>query len=231
MELNLSKSQLFAAGILDAELQEMLQITRFTAGIFPVRYLGTPLVYGKMKASHFNHLVDKIANFFKAWSVHTLSYAGRIELLKDVIQGVESFWIHHFPIPSRVINRIDAMCRKFLWASSRTKVAWKNICSPKDEGGLGLRDCRIWNLSTLYKILWDIHSNKNILWINWIHTYYLRGKDVWTWSHSKADHPLFKKIHLLRDQLVSFTGSVQQAKLKMNSWFQNGKFSSCQVYD
>lgn len=83
LELNLAKSQLFTAGILEAELHEMLQVTGFSEGIFPVRYLGTPLVYGKMKSCHYNQLVDKIANYFKAWSTHTLSYAGRLELWRQ----------------------------------------------------------------------------------------------------------------------------------------------------
>lgn len=136
LEINLSKTKLFAAGISETELQEMLQITGFTKGAFPVRYLGTPLVYDKLKNCHFNHLVEKIAKFFNDWSVNSLSYAGRLELLKSVIQGIESFWIQHFPIPSGVLDMINKLCRTFLWAGLKPKVAWTSICTPKDEGGL-----------------------------------------------------------------------------------------------
>lgn len=209
----------------------MMQITGFKVGTFHNRYLGTPLVFGKMKSCHFNPLVEKIACFFNSWSVHTLTYAGRLELLKAVIQGVESFWIQHFPIPSGIINKINAMCRKFLWAGSKPKVAWNRLCTPKDEGGLGLRDCYTWNLATMYKILWDIHSNKNSLWIKWIHVYYLRGKDVWSWNCSKAYHPIFKKIHQLRNKIIEDSGSMNQAKQKLNSWYKNGKFCTSAAYD
>lgn len=123
------------------------------------------------------------------------------------------------------------MCRKFLWAGSKPKVAWKSICSPKDEGGLGLRDCSTWNLATLYKILWDIHSRKNILWIKWIHTYYLRGRDVWTWTCNAADHPLFNRVHKLREHIIVSTGSIQQAMQKLGSCKKGGKFCSSLVYE
>lgn len=95
------------------------------------------------------------------------------------------------------------------------------MCTPKDEGGLGLRDSKIWNKAMLFKILWDIHSNKNNKWIRWIHTFYLKGKDVWTWTHSKADHPIFKHIHKLRNVLIEATSSVNQAKQLLSTWFKN----------
>lgn len=83
----------------------------------------------------------------------------------------------------------------------------------------------------LFKILWDFQSRKNNLWIQWIHTYYLRGKDVWLWSPSTADHPLFKKIAMLRDQLIVNTSSVHHAKQKLKTWFKDGKFCPAQAYD
>lgn len=83
----------------------------------------------------------------------------------------------------------------------------------------------------LFKILWDIHSKKSNLWIKWIHAYYHRGRDVWLWFHSKDDHPLFKKLQLLRDKLITDTGSLHHAKQKLNSWNKNGKFCTSLVYD
>lgn len=63
----------------------MLRLTGFTTGIFPMRYLGTPLVFGKAKTCHFNPLIERIANFLNAWNVNTLTYVGKLELIKSVI--------------------------------------------------------------------------------------------------------------------------------------------------
>lgn len=103
----------------------MLRLTGFSNGQFPVHYLGTPLSYGKSKSSHFPPLIERITTFINSWSAHSISYDGRLELVKSVIQGIESFWIQNFCIPSTIIDKITNLCRNFLWAGSRFKVAWK----------------------------------------------------------------------------------------------------------
>lgn len=179
LELNLHKSKLFAVGISENDLETLKQITGFTIGEFPVSYLGSSLVCSKLKTSHFYPLIERIKSYIKAWSIHTLSYSGRVELIKSVIQGVEVFWFQNFPLSWTIIDWINKICRSFLWAGSKPKVAWKDICSPKEEGGLGLRDGKIWNKAILFKVLWDIHANKNTLWVKWVHSVYLNGTDVW----------------------------------------------------
>lgn len=179
---------------MDSDFQEIKNLNGFTTGSFPVRYLGTPLVYGKAKSCHFIPLIERIASFINTWSSHSLSYVGCLELLKVVTQGVESFWIQNFPLPFAIIDKIDKFCRNFLCGGARAKIAWADICTPKCEEGLGLKDCKTWNKAMLFRVLWDIHSNKNSLWIRWIHAVYLRGKDIWTWSHGRDDHPLFKNL-------------------------------------
>lgn len=231
LELNLSKSHTFAAGIEESAFQEISQLTGFAAGSFLVIYLGSPLVHGKLKSYHFNPIIERITNFINVWSSHNLSYAGRLELIKEVIQGVESFWIQNFPITVIITDKISRLCRNFLWGGTKPKVAWMDICSPKSEGGLGLRDCKIWNKAMLLRILWDIHSHKNSLWIKWVHAFYLRGKDIWLWQNGKADHPLFKNILQLRNALIAAGGSVHQAKQLLSSWFTRGRFCTAMAYD
>lgn len=94
-----------------------------------------------------------------------------------------------------------------------------------------MRDCKKWNKAMLLKILWDIHSNKSNLWIKWIHVYYLRGKDIWLWHHSKADHPIFKNLQALRNSLIDAGGTVSHAKQILNSWYKGGKFNTSMAYD
>ena len=47
-------------------------------------------------------------------------------------------------------------CRQFLWHGLEENkkggvVAWQKICKPKREGGLGLKDLKIWNKSAIGK--------------------------------------------------------------------------------
>lgn len=51
------------------------------------------------------------------------------------------------------------MFKDFLWNKGEkkkggAKVAWKDICRPKDQGGLGLKDLGKWNELFLVKHIW-----------------------------------------------------------------------------
>ena len=84
-------------------------------------------------------------------------YAGRVELIRAVLQEIKIFWLAILPIPMVVIKKINRLCRCFLWNRKSSLVAWKEIRHPRSEGALGLKDLKSWNSALLLKGLWDIH--------------------------------------------------------------------------
>lgn len=178
LETNLSKSRIFAIGVTNEEYSILQGITRFPQGDFPVRYLGVPLTHGKLKSTYFAPLIEKISSHIRDWAMSTLSYAGKLELIVVVVQRIESFRLHAFPLPTSILEKTNKLCRNFLYATSSVKVAWHNICLPKVEGGLGLKNCKVWNKPILMKVLWNIQANKDTLWIKWVHEVYLHGINV-----------------------------------------------------
>ncbi|VFQ73944.1 unnamed protein product [Cuscuta campestris] len=153
---------------------------------------------------------------------------GRLELIRSVIQGIEGFWFQAFPIHKSVLDRITSLCRTFLWGSKFCKVAWEDICKPKDEGGLGLNQPIIWNQALLSKNLWNIASNKETLWVQWVHSVYLDGNDFWTWSPRKKDSHFFKKLTEIRDMLLLKCGNRWELE---NQLCDLGEISATKVYD
>lgn len=71
------------------------------------------------------------------------------------------------------------------------RVAWQQVCLPKDEEGLGLRDLRAWNKALLVKILWNIHMKKDTLWVKWVNEYFLRDTSIWDWMPKVDSPPIF----------------------------------------
>ncbi|KAK6142302.1 hypothetical protein DH2020_022650 [Rehmannia glutinosa] len=130
-----------------------------------------------------------------------------------------------------VIDRITNICRIFLWGERKALVAWKNICLPKSEGGLGFRDIKSWNLALLAKVLWNIHEKWDSLWIRWVDQVYLNGTSVWDWSPAKGDSPLLKRIFEIRDLIVSKEGTTQKAINNPTQWFFDKKSGSSKTYD
>ena len=60
LQLNCTKSELYAAGIKGDELQEIHQVTGFKIGTLPVRYLGVPLVTKRLSERDCGPLIEKI---------------------------------------------------------------------------------------------------------------------------------------------------------------------------
>ncbi|XP_073149120.1 uncharacterized protein [Henckelia pumila] len=91
------------------------------------------------------------------------------------------------------------------------------VCSPINDGGLGLRDLRIWNKTLLAKTLWDIHKKKDSLWIKWINHYY--WDNVMDWKIRKDDTSLIKKLVEIRDELALKFGNWEGAAAQLEIWF------------
>ena len=137
--INVFKSNVFMAKICSEEVDEIKAITGFNMGEFPFRYLGIPVAASRLTMEQFNPLISKISEYISAWAGASLLYAGRSELIKSVLQGVECFWLSILPIPVGVKDKIISQCRNFLRGgkatiSKKPLVAWKEVCQPKSEG-------------------------------------------------------------------------------------------------
>lgn len=170
---------------------------KFSSGSYAISVFGYSFGSDQVEISHYDPLVSKISNCIKAWKAVTLSYVGRLELIRGVLQGVVCFWLGILPVPAAVIEHIYGLCKHFLWNSKSSLVAWKDICVPKCEGGLGLKDLKCWNSCLLIKTLWDIDEKKDTLWVQWIHQEFLHSNSIWQRQMRSDDSPLMKKLLLI----------------------------------
>ncbi|GJV42097.1 reverse transcriptase zinc-binding domain-containing protein [Tanacetum coccineum] len=74
--------------------------------------------------------------------------------------------------------------RGFLWCHGSmrrgmAKVAWEDVCLPKEEGGLGIRRLGPFNQALVVSHMWKILTLKDSLWVKWIHAYKLRDRNFW----------------------------------------------------
>lgn len=155
------------AGISEEDATELLNITQLTIGSFPFRYLRVPLLSSRLNVCHYAPLLDKIEDLISAWKSKSLSYAGRLELIRSVIGGTLGFWMALFTLPQSVSSRIEAICRCFLWgknpsSSYRPLIVWREVCRLTRCGSLNVLSLRTWNKALLVKYLWNIHSEKKI---------------------------------------------------------------------
>jgi hypothetical protein len=90
------------------------------------------------------------------WGNKYVSLGGRIVLINAVLSSILIFYLSYMKMPAKVWKEVVKIQRSFLWGGVSLKrricwVKWVDICKPKKEGGLGIRDLRLVNLSLLAK--------------------------------------------------------------------------------
>ncbi|GKA55522.1 RNA-directed DNA polymerase, eukaryota, reverse transcriptase zinc-binding domain protein [Tanacetum coccineum] len=163
---NMSKSTVFFGNVKAEVVSEILKILPFKIGKLPVKYLGVPLITKKIGNKECKQLVDKVRNKVEDWKNKYLSYAGRLQLIASVLSSLNVYWAAVFLIPKTVVKDIDKVLKGFLWCKGelkrgKAKVAWKTVCSPKSQGGLGLRALisDIVKLGNIWNNIWKVIGN------------------------------------------------------------------------
>lgn len=83
-------------------------------GTLLVRYLGVPLILGKLKEADYKPLIDKITEKIKSWTLKLLSFDGRLQLIESVLNSMINYWLSVFLLPKRVIKVVERLCLSFL---------------------------------------------------------------------------------------------------------------------
>jgi len=190
----------------------------------------------RLLASQFSPLIHKLESATQSWMGKHLSYTGRLELIKSILHDMVQFWISIFPIPAVVINKITSLCRNFLWTgdvlrSKSVLVAWKQVCLPKDEGGLAVLDIKARNDSFFAKHLWNIHLKSDSLWIRWVDHYYISHDSIWSLDAKKTDSPLWKSIFSLHNRMIDLCGGVAPVQQLLSSWHSGLSPFTASAYD
>ncbi|XP_020258907.1 uncharacterized protein LOC109835341 [Asparagus officinalis] len=229
LEANLTKCSIFYGGVDDTIKNEIYNHIGFPEGVLPFRYLGLPLIAKRLSFVDCSPLFQKISNQFQDWKKHrTLSYAGRMQIIKSIILGVQIFWTSCYILPSRVLQKIDDLCRDFLWGRSDHSlkaplVSWDKVCTGKNQGGLGIFSATTWNLATAVRTLWYVHSNKECLWIKWVHGTYLKESNIWQVRVKTGDSWLWKQLLKARDKAVNLVGGTDMLIQSIRSCYNQSK--------
>ena len=151
---NPQKSSLFIAGTDARVAADISSLMQMDVKHLPVRYLGVPLIFGRLRQVDCEELKAKILKKVQHWHTKALSYAGRIQLIIAVLISIQRYWSRIFILPKQVIKDIDSILRKFFWsgpdlAKKTGHVAWVDVCMPKKEGGLGIPNIHVCNKANM----------------------------------------------------------------------------------
>ena len=108
------------------------------------KYLGVPLIHGRVTRSSYSYLVDKLQVRSSSYQSSRLSLAGRTTLAKSVLCALPIYTMQTTVLLYSTCERLDALCHGFVWGSTGEQrkihlVGWDTVCRPNDCGGLGVR--------------------------------------------------------------------------------------------
>ncbi|KAL9675669.1 hypothetical protein QQ045_003873 [Rhodiola kirilowii] len=134
--LNPDKSCIFfSTSIKENRRINLLDLTGFKTGLFPVTYLGDILFLGRPKIEYFIHLKKCIKAKIFEWTKCFLSISGRATLIASVLGSLSIHTLSIIPVPKGCLKKMESLLSNFLWDSGescrRHWVSWIESVSLK----------------------------------------------------------------------------------------------------
>lgn len=141
--ISLNKSKMFVSKNVHAS-RALLYSQMVGIGLTPDlgKYLGVPILHGKLIKRTFGPLIQKVRGKLASWKSKFLSMAGKTVLIKAVLSSIPYYQMQTLLIPRGVLRDLEKISRDFFWNQNSEgrklhMISWDVIKSEKECGGLG----------------------------------------------------------------------------------------------
>ncbi|XP_056863927.1 uncharacterized protein LOC108850223 [Raphanus sativus] len=228
LAISMQKTSFYASRIPAQVIDTIQASTGMLCGELPVRYLGVPLNSRKLTLVTCEPLIHQIKKRLSSWSVKSLSFAGRLLLIKTVIAGITTFWCAAFILPKACVKRINSLCSVFLWrgdieSHNTARVSWETVVLTKKQGVLGVKDLQTWNKACCLKLIWLLFFKSGSVWVAWFKEVILKGSihNYWTTKPKASFSWLANKLIKLKDEVFPLIKVRLENGLSARFWFDN----------
>jgi hypothetical protein len=195
------------------QVKNILQVTQ---GTFETKYLGLPTPEGRMSRGKFQSLQAKLATCLIDWEDSHKSHAAKEVLIKSIAHAIPVYVMSVFKLPLGLCDELTKMIRRYWWGAENGKrkthwVAWDIMLRPKDYGGVGFRDMRLFNQALLARQAWRLIEFPNTLCAQLLKAkYYPNGSlldTVFTGNDSSTWHAIEHGLELLKKGAIWRVGN------------------------
>ncbi|GJU50880.1 RNA-directed DNA polymerase, eukaryota, reverse transcriptase zinc-binding domain protein [Tanacetum coccineum] len=114
-------------------------------------------------------LVERFQKRLSKWKVNSLSFRGRLTLIKSVLGSLGVYFFSTFKAPKKIVNKLEGIRRRFFCGGNVDEdkiswIAWNKVVSPWKNGGLGIGSLMESNQSLLAKWWCRFRVEENIIW-------------------------------------------------------------------
>lgn len=110
----------------------------------PFTYLGCSIFYSRRRKDYYDDLIKKVKAKLYSWKGKLLSFGGKTTLITSLLQSMPVHLLSVLNPSDNILEHLHKIFARFFWSTkeegkSRHWSSWKNLCLPKEEGGLGFR--------------------------------------------------------------------------------------------
>ena len=171
-------------------------------------HLGHPLILpGKNRSAAYAFLIDRFKVKLTGYKANRLSHAGRLALIKSVFASIQVYYMSNILLRKKIVSKLTSVIRKFWWTgvqynNNNSKPlclrAWHDICTPIHEGGLGIRDLHVVNLSLIAMSIWRVLKEPDSLVARVLRAKYFPCNSIWRANKSLPKSAFWSSIlHVL----------------------------------
>lgn len=163
--------------------------------IFPVPeinehsiHLGHPLILpAKDRAATYNFVEDKFRSKLSCYKANKMTHAAKLTLINSVFASIPVYYMSTILFSKNLIAKLNNIIRNFWWSGVRDEPtskslclrAWRDICVPKAEGGLGIRNIQAMNRSLILSAAWRLAENPDSHLVKFLKSEYIPDTSIW----------------------------------------------------
>ncbi|KAJ4773869.1 RNA-directed DNA polymerase (reverse transcriptase)-related family protein [Rhynchospora pubera] len=168
------------------------------------KYLGALLTKNNSARRMSLLLLERLKAKLTGWRSDMLSHAGRLVLVKAVLLSIPVFFMSVEIIPKGIIKQMESLIAKFFWRKTDQSrylslVSWARICQATDNGGLGVRQLQPFGDALFLKLVWEMMSGSNKVWVHICAGKYYHNLGFWRASNVIGTSPTWRHTVRMRD--------------------------------
>jgi len=233
MLVNIGKSTISSSNLSEEDVRRISESLPYRTMALDagLKYLGFFLKPNSYLKADWVWLVAKLEKRLLGWSHKWLSRAGRLVLVKSVLEAIPVFWMSLSWIPVGILDQLRKICFAFLWQGKSEQrslvwVKWKRLAVPKALGGWGLKNIFLFAKALGAKVAWRLIRTQS-LWTEVVYHKYIAPSSLLDWIRrvdkalgncSVVWKALIKNFDLIGSGLVWRVGNGRSARLGLDPW-------------
>eukprot|EP00253_Pinus_taeda_P008243 PITA_08243 len=233
MQINENKSTITVVGCSQHEYTFAIQRFPFISLTLSegIKYLGYRLKPVGDQIADWSWLIAKVEKRLQVWYHRYLSRAGRLMLIKAVIEATPVYWMTLAWIPRGILSRLQSICAKFLWNGHHTGkhfswVNWATIAKPKQWGGWGIKNLDFFAKALAAKLGWRLLTTES-LWTQVAQAKYTKPMHLMDWlrlqhipgrNTSNIWKAVLQSLPLLRDGITWRIKEGNSVRIGVDPW-------------